>query len=170
MVERKCHKCCKSAESKLVDKWYCRKCFCELVEQKIKHNLRKYNLKKDCRLTVKDKASEYIITKVINLPVRITNKKGDYEVVPWTMDDENEEFLKKFLENKKIKTKEDLKKIKLFCPLSKNDMKTYFSIKKIPYSPEKTELNDMMDKFESKYAGTKNALLRSNERLNEILK
>jgi hypothetical protein len=161
----------RKAAYKLVDKWYCSRCFSGLIEQKIRHNLRRYRIKKDSRLLVSDRASEYVVRKVINLPVRIIHgrKKADYVVLPWTMDDENEEFLRLLFQNKKIITKENRKIVKLFYPVSKKDMKRYFTLKKVPYRAEKTEINAMLDRFEDKYAGTKTALLKSEERLKEIL-
>lgn len=167
----RCHKCIRKAAYKLVDKWYCGRCFSGLVDQKLRHNLRKYGLRKDSKLLVNDKASEYVVKKVINIPVEVVKgkKKADYLVLPWTMDDENEEFLSMMFTNKKIITKENKKIIKLFYPLSKKDMKNYFSLKKISYSPSKTELNTMLDKFEARHPGTKSSLLKSEERLKRIL-
>jgi hypothetical protein len=160
-----CHKCNRKSEYKLVDKWYCRKCFSELVEQKIKHNLRGYSIKKDSRLLVLDKPSRYVIEKVINLPVNIIAKgKADYKILPWTMDDENEMLIKSFFENKNMQ-KEDKKTVKLFYPLSKKEVEGYLKSKKISYKAEKSEINRMMDEFEEKYPGTKASLLKSSESL-----
>jgi len=168
----RCLKCKRESEYKLVDKWYCGRCFSELVEQKIKQNLRKYDIKKDSKLSISDKASEYIIKKVINLPVKIVSdeKNADYLILPWTLDDENEEFMKKILENKKINTKEDKKKIKLFYPVSKQDLTTYFKIKNIDFRPDKTEINDFLDRMEAKYPETKRALLNSEEKLKKMIR
>ena len=170
-MPKRCHKCIRKAVYKLVDKWYCGKCFSGLVEHKIKQNLRRYGIKKDSRMLVSDAASEYILKKVVNRPVRIVKgkQKSDYIVIPWTMDDENEEFLKRLFDNKSMKTKENMKIVKLFYPVSKKDMKIYFTLKKVPYKAAKTELNMLMDKLEDKHAGTKSALLKSEERLKSIM-
>jgi hypothetical protein len=163
-----CHKCNRKSEHKLVDKWYCAKCYSELVEQKIKHNLRRYSIKKDSRLLVSDKASKYIVEKVINLPVKIVGKgKADYKILPWTTDDENEVLLREFLENKKM-PKEDKKTVKLFYPLSKKEMESYFRGKKIPYKAERSEIDTILDAFEEKYPGTKASLLRSSESIRAL--
>ena len=168
---KRCHKCIRRSAHKLVDKWYCRRCFTALVENKIRQNLRKHRIARDSRLFVSDKASEYMLQKVVNVPVQIVRRKArtGYLVLPWTLDDENEEFLKMFLQNKKIITKENKKVIKLFYPISKKDMKTYFSIKKVAYRPVKTDINRMLDFLEKKYPGTKTGLLKSEERLRTIL-
>jgi tRNA(Ile)-lysidine synthase TilS/MesJ len=163
MKQEKCHKCSKDAGYKHVDKWYCTRCFTDICEQKIKHNLRRYSIKKDRRIMIGDKACEYVFRKVINLPVKIVKAKGDYKVVPWTLDDENEMFLKRYFKSKP--QKEDKSIIKLFCPLSKDDVKQYCEIKKIGYNPEKTEINLILDKIDSKYPGTKTSLLKSEEKL-----
>lgn len=165
----RCHKCIRKAEHKLVDKWYCKKCFCRLVEQKIRRNLRRYRLKRGSTLCVTDKASEFMIRKVVNVPVKTVkkNQSTGYLVMPWTLDDENEEFLKTYLKDRPM-AKENKRIIKLFYPLSKKDMKSYFSINKITYRPEKTQTNSMLDKLEEKYPGTKTGLLRSEERLRTI--
>jgi hypothetical protein len=160
-----CHKCSRNAEYRLVDKEYCKKCYSGLVEQKIRHNLRGYSIKKDSRLLVPDKASRYIVEKVINLPVKIVSKgKADYKIVAWTMDDENESLIKEFFENKKP-VRQDKKTVKLFYPLSKKEMVQYFSIKKVAYKAERTEINKILDEFEEKYPGTKASLLASSESL-----
>ncbi len=167
----RCHKCIRKAAHKLIDKWYCKRCFCGLVEQKIRQNLRNYKIKRDSKLLVNDAASEYVVGRVVKIPVQTVHgrKKADYLVLPWTLDDENEEFLNTFFKNKKIVTKENRKVIKLFAPVSKKDMKTYFDSKKIKYRPEKTEINAIMDKLEAKHPGTKTSLRKSEERLKKIL-
>jgi hypothetical protein len=167
----RCHKCIRKAVHKLVDKWYCGKCFAGLIEQKIRQNLRKYGLKKDCRLLVTDKASEHVVRRVINIPVQIVKgkQKADFIVIPWTMDDENEEFLSMLFSNKSIVVRENKRIVKLFYPVSKKDMKKYFGLKKVHYQAEKTEINSMLDTLEEKYPGTKRSLLRSEERLRGIL-
>ena len=163
-----CHKCNRKSEHKLVDKWYCAKCYSELVEQKIKHNLRGYSIKKDSRLLVADKASQYIIEKVINLPVKIVHKgKADYKILPWTIDDENEVLLREFLENKKM-PKEDKKTVKLFYPLSKKEIGAYFKSKNVAYKAERSEIDTILDTFEEKYPGTKASLLRSSESIRAL--
>jgi len=167
----RCHKCIRKAAYKLVDKWYCKGCYCGLVEQKIRAHLRRYKIKRDSRLLVSDAASSYVVGRVVNVPVSVVRgkKQADYLVMPWTMDDENEEFLSMMFRNKKIVARENKKVIKLFYPLSKKEMKQYFVIKKVPYRPAKSELNALMDAFEDKHPGTKSSLLRSEERLKRSL-
>ena len=74
-----------------------------------------------------------------------------------------------FIDNTKPKKQENKTVIKLFYPLSKENMKTYFRINKINYNPAKTPINKALDKFEQKYPGTKTGLLKSEERLNSII-
>jgi hypothetical protein len=166
-----CHKCKRPAEARLVDKELCRGCFTRLVEQKIRRNLRQYDIKKDSKLHVADDASRYIIEKVVNRPVRIVDdlKKADRIAVAWTLDDENEEFLNNMFLNKKLFGKEDKKVIKLFTPLSRKELADYLRIKKIKYSPKKTELGAMLDRMESKYPGLKTSLLKSQCKLKELM-
>jgi uncharacterized Zn ribbon protein len=169
MEQAHCAKCKKPAAYKLVDKVYCRKCFCELVEHKIKHNLRQYSIKKDSRLLVKDRASEYVVRKVVNLPVNIV-KSGRYDriILPYTLDDQNEAMLKRFFEKKRQKA--DSRAVRLFEPLSKDELKQYLAIKKVRYSPSKTDINSMLDDFEQKYPGTKASILSSEEKLSRIMR
>jgi hypothetical protein len=170
----RCHKCIRKAVYKLVDKSYCARCFSGLIEQKLRQNLRRYGLKKDSKLLVTDKASEYVVRKVLHIPVQIVQKKQkgqkpDHIVLPWTMDDENEEFLQMLFKGKKIVVKENKNIVKLFYPVAKKDLVSYFKLKKVPYKPVKTEMNAMLDAFEEKHAGTKRSLLKSEERLKNIL-
>ncbi|MBW2967855.1 hypothetical protein KY362_05195 [Candidatus Woesearchaeota archaeon] len=166
----RCHKCIRRAKHKLVDKWYCERCFCGLVEQSVRRHLRTYGLKRDVRLAVNDKASEYMLKRVLKVPVEIVSgrRKADFLVMPWTLDDENEEFLKMVIENRKLTVRENRKVIKLFYPVSKKDMKQYFKLKKISYRPEKTKMNALLDALEEKHPGTKRSLLKSREKLGEM--
>lgn len=166
--ETKCEKCAHKAEFRLVDKWYCTRCFTELVEQKIRHNLRKYDIKKDSIILATDELCVQVLKKVINMPVKIVTdkQKTDYVALPWTLDDENETFLKTFFEKNLIKS--DKRIIKLFYALSKDDVKAYCRIKKILYNPEKTGINEILDRFDKKYPGTKTSILRSGETLSNI--
>lgn len=167
----KCHKCNRKAEFRHVDKQLCRSCFSKQIEQKIRRNLRQYDIKKDSRLYVNDDASRYVIERVVNRPVKIVSekKKSDRLVVAWTLDDENEQFLNNMFLNKKLFGKEDKKTIKLFTPLSNSDMKNYFRIKKVKYSLQKTELGAMLDRLEGKYPGLKTSLLKSQGKLKELV-
>ena len=166
--ETKCEKCTHKAEFRLVDKWYCSRCFTELVEQKIRHNLRRYDIKKDSIILATDELCVQVLKKVINMPVRIVSgkQKADYIALPWTLDDENEEFLKTFLEKKSLK--EDKRIIRLFYSLSKDDVKAYCRLKKIEYHPKKSEINEILDRFDRKYPGTKTSILRSGETLSNL--
>jgi hypothetical protein len=201
--ETKCEKCNHKAEFRLVDKLYCARCFTELAEQKIRHNLRRYDIKKDSTILATDELCVQVLKKVINMPVKIVTgkQKSDYIALPWTLDDENEEFLKNFFEKKS--GKEEKKIIRLFYPLSKDDVKAYCRIKKIAYhknrpkdrflgcqkcrlkgsgckslpknvcdifvhNPEKTEINEILDRFDRKYPGTKTSILRSGETLSNL--
>lgn len=177
---KKCQKCPYNAEYKLIDKFYCKNCFSELIEQKIKQNLRKYEIKKGCMLRMSDPASEYVIKKVINLPVKIVRgkQKAEYEVVPWTTDDENETLLNMFFDNnfgnKKINSRKQTSKqqpkkiIKLFYPVSKKEMQQYFEIKKVQYKFKRGEFDDIINSFEEKFPGTKRALLKSAEKITAV--
>ena len=159
----KCHKCNSKALYQLVDKRFCKKCFADLIEQKIKQNLRKYKIKKDSVLLVKDDCCKYFINKIIKLPVKIVDRgKHDHHVMPYTLDDDNEEFLTQIIQAKK--KKQNKKEVRLFLPVSKKDMKHYLEIKKIPCKFQKTKINNIMDEFEKKHPGTKTALLKSSQK------
>jgi hypothetical protein len=173
----KCQKCLRKAKYRLIDKKYCENCFSELIEQKIKQNLRKYALKKGCVLRITDAASEYVVKKVINLPVKIVRgkQKTEYEIIPWTTDDENETFLKMFFDNNKtdLETKKSNKKqtkkiINLFYPVSKKEMQQYLDIKRVKYNFKTNKINKIINNFEERFPGTKRALLKSAEKINAV--
>jgi hypothetical protein len=169
---RKCHKCERKADVKTIDKWLCRHCFTRQIEDKLKHNLRQYNIKKDSKLYAPDMACKHIISKVINRPVRIvsTKSKADHIIRPWTLDHENEAFLKGLFKNKlpAKKAKKRERVIKLFLPATIDDMKQYFSIKNVPYKAEKSRLIKMLDGMEHKYPGLKASLGRSHDKITEL--
>lgn len=167
-----CNRCSKTAELVLVDKHLCNNCFSRLIEQKIKKNLREYRLTKGMKLSITDEGCKYIIEKIINLPIEIVDEpeSADKIILPWTLDDENEEFLGRMFEDKKLVVPDDENKVKLFKTLSRTDMKNYFKIKKVKYTVEKTELGNMIDKLEKKYPGLKTSLLKSQEKIKELIK
>lgn len=158
----------------------CRSCFLEIVEKRVRKELRTKRLirKNDLILMVDDGSKEfvvggYLLKNIIkNLPVKIDIKKSSKNtekynkiIIPWSLDDEAEEFLDALF-NKKKKQKQNKKIIKLLINLSDEEIKLFAKIKGFKYKKRpKSKIKKMLDLLEKRYPGYKFSLLNSTKAL-----
>ncbi len=130
--------------------------------------------KNDRILMVDDGSKEFVVGKYLlkniikNLPVEITVKKSaktakeyDKIIIPWSLDDEAEEFLG-IVFNKKKKQKQNKKIIKLLINLSDEEIELFAKIKGFKYRKKpKSKIKEMLDLLEKRYPGYKFSLLNS---------
>ncbi|MBI5398689.1 hypothetical protein HZB03_04460 [Candidatus Woesearchaeota archaeon] len=193
----------KHAKNTLADKCLCDSCFAALCERKLRRNLRNYDLKRDEQVLFLEDTSSKALGHLTHIPLKLTTAMlsnaelsaaalfdagiidrhlkehaAQRIVVPWTMDDENEKFLREILTYKKGHRKDNTQKfqeknlIKLFAPLSRTETQQYCTIKKIPYSGQihkSNTLGKMLDAFEKKYPGTKTSIAQSAKDLRQRL-
>ena len=182
----KCIKCGKKPEISLshIGK-LCRPCFLGIIEKRVRKGLRiKKLIRKNDRILVVDNGSKesavggYLLKNIIkDLPVKITKiktskaitpkttKRYDKVIIPWSLDDEAEEFLE-MLFNKKKKAKPGKKTIKLLKNVSEEEIELFAKIRKFRFrKAKKTKIKQMLDNLEQRYPGYKFSLLKSTEGL-----
>lgn len=179
----KCQKCNK--ESTINFKHLgnlCDNCFINIIQKRVKKELRnKWNFKKDQRIlivendTKEGKVNVYLAQLITNkLPALIDIKNNvdldkeldNYDIIfiPWSLDNEVEEFLSEVFKNEIFISKYKSKVIKLLRGLSEEEIEMIAKIKNISFiEEEKSELEKFIENIEKKYPGSKFALLKSKE-------
>ena len=178
----KCIKCRKNA----VFEGLCQGHFSELAENRAKQAIREIGWlnPNEKILVVNDRtaagvASEYLLKKVIGgLPVKITvkNKIGAAEsakhfdriVMPYSIDDKIEMFLRQMFEAKKLKKSK--KELWLVEHLTDDEIEQLLKLKKLKFKQKKkSELGLLLSKLEQRLPRTRFALARASELFRKIL-
>ncbi len=166
----------------------CRTCFLEIIEKRVRKDFRtKKLIRKNDRILMIDNGSKefavggYLLNNIIkNLPVKITKiktnktilpkkttKKYDKIIIPWSLDDECEEFLNMVF-NKKKRSKFSKKTIKPLMNVSDEEIELFAKIKGFKYKKRpKSKIKKMLDLLEKRYPGYKFSLLNSTKALSE---
>lgn len=173
----KCHLCNKSASIilKTSNLNYCKNCFTRLIERRIRRYIRHHQLiKKDDTLYIHDALSEYVIKKILKgLPITITHKKTKVSrsVIPSCLEDYTHRFLENLFDLKTLKFKQEQNFIYLFTPIMEEELVSYAKIRNLPYKKKKKDsIRLFLDNIEDKHPSTKNSLLRSIQKMQEILR
>lgn len=179
----RCMKCPKKSEINLRHMGrLCSSHFLELIEKRARKRLRtKKLIKKNDRILFINNESkehyvgEFLLKSIIkDLPVKIEVKKSKtialnnnitkkYSkiIVPWSLDDEAEEFLNSLFNRKKPKSFSK-KSVKLLKNLSEEEIDAFAKIKRFKYKKKpKSKIKKMLDSLEQKYPGYKFSLLNS---------
>lgn len=169
----------------------CKGCFSRIIEKRIRKTTRINKIfKKGDNILVFDKLSSHIVNNILkDLPKKVffykkydsinqlNNKiiknyikknKINKVVIPWTLDDEIDKFLKNVMLNKIIK-KNDY--IKLFKETTEEELDLFSKMNKLKYIKNKKnkDINDFISNVDEIYPATKFKLLRSSEKLSDIL-
>lgn len=185
----KCIKCCSNAGINLRHLGpLCSRCFAEIIEKRVRKGLRtKKVIRKNDKILVIDDRSmksavgKYLLKSIIKgLPVEIDikkSKKPDISsakhtkiIVPWSLEDECEEFLKIVFE-KKNPARFPKKAVKLLKNVSEDEIESFARIKKLKPNKKKkpkSKIREMLDKLEKNYPGYKFSLFKSAERIKSI--
>jgi hypothetical protein len=172
----RCSKCVKEA----VAEEFCKSHFFELVEKRAKEAIRDIGwLKKGEKILVVNDgtaagvASEYLLKKVVGgLPLKITVRrkivqavgaKGfDRIILPYSLDDKIEIFLKAMFEQNKVKT--DKKQLLLAGHLANDELEQFLKLKHLTFrQKKKSKLGLLLDKLEQRLPKTRFALARASE-------
>ncbi|MBN2423225.1 hypothetical protein JXB41_08435 [Candidatus Woesearchaeota archaeon] len=192
----KCLKCNKKSCIKISTNYFCKNCFTEVIQKRIRKELRITRvIKKNDKILIIDdgsynsKNSVYLLKGTLkNLPCEISIKKSHYKIgkkiktnankiiIPWNLDDECEYFLYCFFNNKKPKYlghyKLDKKLyIKLLLNVTDSESRKFADIKKFKYKKQKKEkslINECLDVLEKEHPETKYSLLRSIEEIKKV--
>jgi hypothetical protein len=181
----KCTKCSRQARASFRQIGnLCENHFIELIEKRVRKQLRtgKIIKKNDRILFINNESKEYyagyhLLKSIIKgLPVKIEIKKSkslnpkpakkyDKVIVPWSLDDEAEEFIN-LLFNKKKPKKFSKKSVKLLHNVSEEEIELFAKIKRFKYrKTKKSKIKQMLDKLENRYPGYKFSLLNSTKQM-----
>ena len=139
----------------------CTSCYSELVENRVKKDLRKQvKITKDMRFVLKDNGTAYskagiaVLKHIFNDKPVVIDSSGDGILV--SAEPIDEQIIEK-LENIFLGDKNELQKqVMLFRSLSKEELIEYISCNKIEGAiPESNAFAKELDDFEKKYPGTK---------------
>lgn len=165
--------------------------FIRIIEKRVRKHARLNKLfRKHDKIFVKGTLNKYLVPKIIkDLPCKIYYKKPKTRVnkivIPWTLDDEINLFLKQFFTGKKIR--QNPKHIKLLKPITDKEAARFAKIKKLKFKPNKTlkfvskaykspiwkkekAIQHFIDEMEKSYPDTKYKLYKSKELLKCIKK
>jgi len=180
----KCFRCKKTSEFRLDNKYSCKRCFCDVIEKRVRKELRinKLLVKNDKVLILDDSSPgssvvKYLINNIIKDPtIKIDMKKvnkielsGDYKdydkvIVPFVMDDEIVSYLDSYFNNNnKSKEKED-KFVMPLIVLRSDEVLNFAETKKLVFKKSKRSNDDikkMVDNLEKKYPGTYNSIFKT---------
>lgn len=183
----KCRKCKTQAKANFKQTGpLCENHFIEMIEKRVRKELRTKKLiqKNDKILFINNGSKEYFVSNYLlksiikNLPVKINAKKSsklnlisakhNKIIIPWSLDDEAEEFLE-FIFNKNKPKKLSKKAIKMLKNVSDEEIELFAKIKRFKYKKTiKSKIKHMLDKLENKYPGYKFSLLNSIKQMKEL--
>ncbi|HLD89137.1 MAG TPA: hypothetical protein VI894_02940 [Candidatus Nanoarchaeia archaeon] len=179
----KCINCRMEGKIQLYFKQFmCDSCFAEMVERRTRKEMRAEKLfKKNDNITVLDDDSfkakvavEILKSALKNLPAEINAVKkitdtGKKIIVPWSIDDENREFLERIFFDKKIENNSN--QIKILKSLTDAEIKIFADIKKLKHKTceEKNDFfSNQLVKIHSKYPTTRYALAKTSRALKKL--
>lgn len=170
----KCLHCTNKATLKFTDKNLCNRCFCNVIEKRVRKYLRlgKY-IRKGDKLFIDSDVCKYFIDRIVNFPIELVKSraKADKIIVPWTLDYECLLFLQGFCD-KKFKLdmlKQDKKIVKLFLTIDETSLIGFCKIKKLKYDKIKdSNMKKELDQLAARYPETKYSLGKSVEILKKI--
>ena len=170
----KCAKCTNEATIKYPNGDLCNSCFMDMLYKRVEKELRQHPFKKgESVLIVGELASHFIdhVNKIELFKVfaEESNENEDYDkiVIPWTADDEADNFYEELTSNKP-NLKENNKTIKLFKSILDKELAEAAKILKIEFTPKKR--NSDVEKINKKYPTAKFGLVKSSEEIKKALK
>jgi hypothetical protein len=138
--------------------------FCKLVEKRIRKDIRINKLfSKDDRIYVKDPLCKFLIEKIIGtLPKTYVNSESlaNKVIVKYTLDDEVNSFLEKFMFNKKVK---EVKGVKLLRTITDKEALLFAKYNSIEFkvNSKNKVITKMLDKLENLYPQTRFSAYKS---------
>ncbi|MBD3354513.1 hypothetical protein GF361_00850 [Candidatus Woesearchaeota archaeon] len=160
----------------------CKACFCRLLEKRIRKHARVNKLfSKDDRILVTGDVNKYLVKSILkDLPVKLFFKRKEDKkfikekninkvVVEWTMDDENNRFMKGIFNDESYEKMPE-KYVKLLIAVTDDEIKKFAEIKKLDFKENKKDkdVQGLLDKVEKKHPNIKYNLLRNIKGLNKL--
>lgn len=173
----KCSRCGRNPAEKELDFYsqrFCRKCFLEFIEKRIRKHVRVNRIlaANEKVLIVDDGSAASLVSKhflenyASRLPFSIVKKgRADKIILPVTADDYIDDFLRQMF---KGKIEEFYKKdvFSLVKVVSEKECALFARYKQLGKPKQKRHL---LDKIEKKYIGTKGAMMKSIAEIRQIL-
>src|SRR3989344_4191802 len=160
--------CGKEALLTIADKVWCRSCFIDQFERRVKKVLREKPFQRGERVLIVGNVAVFVIKRIINMPLELVfterTIEGEKAVVEWTLDDECVEFLERMSTDGRL---QDDKRLKLFMYLRDSEVAAYAQMHGIMFtSREKNPLwTSFLSQFEPDMIYN---LLRNAEELREM--
>ena len=168
----KCYLCSKKgARKEQKGRAICDKCFCKLLEKRIRKYARINKFfKKNDKLLVKGDMNKYLI-KSMNLPVKFAKKNYNKIVMEWSLDDSINEFMGSLFNDKKI-GKVSKKEIRLLECATDQEIILFAKIKKLKFKANKKnkDVQKFLEEVNERHTGAKFGLLRNIKELNKLVK
>jgi len=158
----KCYLCGgKSSFEQQKGRAICNECFCKQIEKRVRKYARVNKLfKRNDKLVVQGAVNKYFVKSMLEgLPVKFVKTNGK-KVIEWTLDDENNEFVKALFENKKVKKSKDIKLLKV---LTDAEIERFAKIKKLKFKAGKKDkdVQRFLDDIEAKHPNIKYNLVKN---------
>ena len=192
-IPGKCSKCRNNAEINSANQLYCRNCFLDVIDKRIKKSM-KGKLEKGEKVLVLDEITKKAFGRTVSIPVKALFKNESFfgneniggivagkkfsdflkkekiakALIPWTADMEASELLENFFTlNRKIS---DNNYVKFFKGITEEELEEYSNILEADYCSETSgEAAGFAAEVENQYPGTIFSLAKSKEALDEIL-
>ncbi len=173
----KCFKCANEATVKYPNGDVCNDCFIEIMTNRVKKEIRADTpFKKDERVLVFGALAKLFFDKIVEgMPLKVTESTDEYDksvlmkdfpqydkiVVPWTADDEAEQFYKELTKSKPnfAVIGSTQKFVKIFKSVSSKELKQAAQILQIPFEDMKKD--ETVEKIQKKYPSAVFGLTKS---------
>ena len=169
MNQDSCFYCDKNPSQVLDGRPLCDQCFKDHVEKKLKKHLRGYGIKAGSHMVASELAAQVLERVLGGLPLKISNEDVepfDHLVTCETLDDECCRFLNNLFFGD-LRQSKDPKCIPLFLPLTDDEVATYSSMLRLPFTPKPKpkESHELLKKLISFFPHVRNNLLKSSKEL-----
>ena len=177
---------CQKCRQKAYFEGFCERCFCEVIEKRVRKHVRLSALiKKNDVLVVEHPLVAYFIKSIVqDMPVTILKPMPDEtgdgkttkQVLAWTMDNELDAFLDQIFAGKDLvveaqkEHEQNTQQIKLLVTLTDKEAEMFAQAKQIEPLPKKTRKYEaLLQQLEQKHQETRYSLMKSVEELKRIL-
>jgi len=167
----KCSTCSKSAAVHIRPLGpLCKKCFCRIIEKRIRKDARlKEWFKKNDHIYTDSMLSRCIVSSIVaSLPKKFVKSRQSANkiVLTRTSEDIIVDSLEQIFRNKRIKSS-CRKEIPLLCSLTDEEASAYAEFRKLNFRPRKKnrEIKKFIDALQDRYQETKSALANAIEDL-----
>lgn len=169
MNPKNCQKC----SNPIYHDQFCKRCFCEVIERRIRKYVRlKELISKHDILVINNPLCEYLIKSIVqDMPVTIKQQGEGKNVLAFTMDDEIEWFLDIIFAGKDLEQeiKQQNKDIKLLITITDKEAQAFAQAKNIMFPQKQRKYQTILEQLEQKHKETRYSLFKSVEGIKKIL-